>query len=196
MKSGLILLLMTVLLAGCASKDKERIILMPDKEGKVGHLDVRTSKGEKELSSAWATASIKAGEVVPGQSSREEVADRFGSVIEGLPPRPQRIELNFELGSDRLTAQSRNQVPGIQRLMKEYPAPEVIVIGHTDALGDAVYNDRLSLERARRVVELLVEAGVPRDAIQAVGRGSREPLIPTKPGAAEPRNRRVVIKVR
>ena len=196
MKSNLILISLMVLLAGCAIKEKERIILMPDKDGKVGRVDVRTSKGEKELSTAWATASIKGGEPVAGQATREEVVGRYGGVIDGLPPRPQRIELNFELGSDRLTAQSRAQVPGIQRMMKEYPAPEVIVIGHTDALGAPAYNDRLSLDRAKRVVELLVEAGVPREMIQAVGRGSREPLIPTKPGAAEPRNRRVVIKLR
>lgn len=196
MKSGLVLFLLVALLAGCASKEKERVILMPDKDGNVGRIDVRTSKGQQELSIAWATAAIKGGEIVSGPSSRQEVVDRYGSLIDGLPPRPQRIELNFELGLDRLTAASRSQVPGIQRLMRDYPAPEVIVIGYTDALGDAAYNDRLSLERARRVVELLVDAGVPRDSIQVVARGSREPLIPTKQGTAEPRNRRVVIKLR
>jgi outer membrane protein OmpA-like peptidoglycan-associated protein len=46
------------------------------------------------------------------------------------------------------------------------------------------------------VRDLLIGAGIPKDVIQTVGRGEREPLVPARSGVPEPRNRRVVIKLR
>jgi outer membrane protein OmpA-like peptidoglycan-associated protein len=41
-----------------------------------------------------------------------------------------------------------------------------------------------------------VRIGIPRDAIEVVGRGEREPVVQTADGVAEERNRRVEIKLR
>jgi outer membrane protein OmpA-like peptidoglycan-associated protein len=76
------------------------------------------------------------------------------------------------------------------------PAPELTVAGHTDALGSDQYNDALSLRRAERVRTLLIGRGIAPGSIVAVGRGKREPRVPTPVGVAEPRNRRVEITVR
>jgi outer membrane protein OmpA-like peptidoglycan-associated protein len=76
------------------------------------------------------------------------------------------------------------------------PVPELTVAGHTDSLGTDQYNDALSLRRAERVRGLLVARGISPASIVAVGRGKREPLVPTPDGVAEPRNRRVEITVR
>lgn len=185
--------LLPLLLAGCAS---EKVVLLPDPEGKVGRIEVRARDNATELSRAYAEANVSRGAVSAVQTDRETVQRRYGAVLAGLPPRPRRFELNFEFGTDRLTAQSRALLPDILASLKDFPAPEVVVTGHTDSAGDAAYNDRLSLERAQRVRDLLVGAGIPREVIETVGRGEREPLVPTRPGASEPRNRRVVIKLR
>jgi len=76
------------------------------------------------------------------------------------------------------------------------PAAEVVVTGHTDRVGSVEANDRLSLARAEAVRDLLVAAGVARSAVTAVGRGEREPAVPTADEVAEARNRRVEIKIR
>lgn len=186
-------LLSLALLAGCAS---ERVVLLPDRDGKVGRIDVRTKGGTTELSQAYTVAEVSSGGAQTRLSDEKTIQQRYGAVLDGLPARPKRIELNFEFGSDRLTAQSRALVPGILKQLKDFPAPEVVVIGHTDSAGDAAYNDKLSLERAQRIREILVGAGIPRDVIQVVGRGEREPLVPLRPGVPEPRNRRVEIKLR
>lgn len=71
------------------------------------------------------------------------------------------------------------------------------MIGHADAIGGESRNDRLSLQRARKIRNALVKLGIPEDHISVAGRGAREPLYPTeKPGMPEPRNRRVEISVR
>jgi outer membrane protein OmpA-like peptidoglycan-associated protein len=57
-------------------------------------------------------------------------------------------------------------------------------------------NDRLALERAQAVRDMLVQRGLQASFIRAVGRGEREPLVPTPDEQAEPRNRRVEVIVR
>jgi len=53
-----------------------------------------------------------------------------------------------------------------------------------------------ALRRAEAGREQLIGAGVAPDAISVVGRGEREPVVFTEDGVAEPRNRRVEIKLR
>ena len=70
------------------------------------------------------------------------------------------------------------------------------MIGHTDRVGSDQQNDVLSLQRAERIRQDLVRLGMATDGIQTVGRGEREPLVPTEDEVPEPRNRRVEITVR
>ena len=70
------------------------------------------------------------------------------------------------------------------------------VIGHTDRVGTLTRNDALSLQRAARMRDELVKAGVDPAKIRVEGRGEREPLVPTPDEVAEPRNRRVEINIR
>jgi len=57
-------------------------------------------------------------------------------------------------------------------------------------------NDRLSLERAQTVSNLLIARGLAPGAVTAVGRGERDPQVPTGAQIAEQKNRRVEITVR
>ena len=76
------------------------------------------------------------------------------------------------------------------------PAPDIVVVGHTDRVGTVADNDRLAKRRAESFKKRLQERGLADDAIQTAGRGEREPLIETPDETAEPRNRRVEILVR
>ena len=69
------------------------------------------------------------------------------------------------------------------------------MIGHADSVGRTAFNDSLSLKRADAVRRILIQAGIRAGKIDTVGRGSREPLVPTAEGVSEPRNRRVEIIV-
>jgi outer membrane protein OmpA-like peptidoglycan-associated protein len=183
------------LLAACAAP-QERFILLPAPDGHVGVLEIKTRTGTTVLTEAFSGARIKGTAVVAEKLGQDEVSRRYGKVLEGLPLSPRRYTLNFEFGTDRLTAQSRAMVPGIQNDLRQFPAPEVVVTGHTDGVGSTAFNDNLSLSRAGRVRDILVAAGIPRAEVQIVGRGAREPLAASKPGGADPRNRRVEIKLR
>lgn len=69
----------------------------------------------------------------------------------------------------------------------------VLVVGHTDSSGDAVYNDQLSLKRAQSVADYLVATGANEDAIRVIGRGSREPIASNETLEGRMENRRVDI---
>jgi len=76
------------------------------------------------------------------------------------------------------------------------PVPDVLVIGHTDAVGTDQVNDKLSRDRADFIRAGLIQSGIAPENIVAIGRGKRELFVPTADGVAHPRNRRVEIVVR
>jgi outer membrane protein OmpA-like peptidoglycan-associated protein len=69
----------------------------------------------------------------------------------------------------------------------------IAVNGYTDTSGTTVYNQGLSVRRAKAVAAQLVADGVPVSEITAQGFGDTNLLVPTGPGVREPQNRRVEI---
>jgi outer membrane protein OmpA-like peptidoglycan-associated protein len=72
----------------------------------------------------------------------------------------------------------------------------VEVTGHTDTVGEEEFNSKLSLKRAHKLRDLLVEKGIAADVIYSYGRGEWDLYIVTEDGVREPKNRRVEIIIR
>ena len=68
---------------------------------------------------------------------------------------------------------------------------DMTVIGHTDSTGNDEINDELSLARATSVVDFFVANGVSADRLEAMGKGSREPIAPNDTPEGRALNRRV-----
>ena len=192
-KSILSLGLLALLLAGCAS---ERIVLLPSADGQPSAVVVRDKNGEVRLDQPYAALKRSLDANRTYLSSPPEVAERFGPALAALPARPTSYVLYFEAGGNVLTQESQAAMLAIRKEIAERAASEVMVIGHTDRVGSAEGNDKLSLKRAQGIAELLVESGVPAEKLEAVGRGERDPLVPTADDVDEPKNRRVEINVR
>ena len=56
----------------------------------------------------------------------------------------------------------------------------MLVTGHTDRIGSAEYNQKLSERRANQVKDYLVSQGVDASRLQAVGKGESEPVADCK----------------
>jgi len=69
----------------------------------------------------------------------------------------------------------------------------VQVTGFTDTSGSADYNQRLSVRRANAVAAVMVQDGVPQNALMVTGRGQNDLRVPTADGVREAQNRRVEI---
>ncbi|HVY07148.1 MAG TPA: OmpA family protein [Burkholderiales bacterium] len=176
----------------------DMIVLLPKPNGKIGGVVVRTDGGKEiVLDKAYAGAHIDGpGQMRPITYTSEQANREFSSVVSALPGRPATFLLYFLEGKDELTPESEREVERVFAEIAARPYPEILVIGHTDAVGTMSFNDQLSRQRAQRVREELIKRGIEADRIEATGRGKREPLVPTSEGVAEPRNRRVEINVR
>ena len=175
----------------------ELVVVLPGPEGKVGTVVVERGGERVVLNQAFAASRIVNGSGPQAQRLADgEVRRDFGSLLTALPGRPKSFLLYFLEGSDEFTPESRVELEKMLAELRERGAPDVVVIGHTDRVGNVQSNDRLSLQRAERVRGELVKLGIAEARVQIAGRGEREPLVPTDDEVAEPRNRRVEISVR
>ncbi len=181
---------------GCDPMD--RIILLPDAEGKVGAV-LATIGGETlTVDQAYGTVRVGGeGSVESATASKQEVDAQFGQLLASQPLPPTSFVVRFITGSaTELTPDSAAVIQAMLTDLANRPAPEIRVVGHTDRVGSIEANDRLSKQRAETVVDILSQEGISLDLLEAAGRGEREPAVPTADDVAEPDNRRVEIIVR
>ena len=87
-------------------------------------------------------------------------------------------DVGFAFDSAVLTSVGHNVVNDIASQLKQLPnVRQIVVSGHTDRIGDAAYNQRLSQERAVSVKNALSAQGIPASAIQAQGFGKDTPVV-------------------
>ena len=190
-------LVIAVIAGGCACVPADTVVLLPHADGTTGAVVMKQGKQEVILDSAYASAT-SADNGVPrkGLESEAAVKKSFGAALAAQPPAPISYVIYFLISSDEFTEESKGNVDRALAEMVRRPSPEIAVIGHTDRLGSDQVNDALSLQRAQRVKEMLIQRGVAAERISVAGRGERELLVPTADEIAEPRNRRVEVTVR
>jgi outer membrane protein OmpA-like peptidoglycan-associated protein len=109
------------------------------------------------------------------------------------PPPTRDFTVYFDFNKTTLTPEARSVIQQAAAAAREAPVTHIQVVGHTDTVGSAKYNQRLSERRAEVVRAELIKDGVPADSIMARGAGMNELAVPTAAGVKEPRNRRSVI---
>lgn len=137
----------------------------------------------------------KASKILEVLAPKEIVVDTSGQA--SRPPTEAAINLTvqFAFNSAELLPQGRQQLDELAVALADSRLREAgfEVGGHTDRVGDAAYNLRLSRERASAVRDYLIRRhGVAASRLSAVGHGFERLLLPDQPHAAA--NRRVEIR--
>lgn len=101
----------------------------------------------------------------------------------------------FDTGKSSIKAESTAVMVDIITILKEYPNAKFTVEGHTDSVGSASLNQKLSESRALSVKEFLVEKGIGEFRLSAVGYGEDKPMATNKTRAGRKQNRRVEINL-
>ncbi len=184
-----------VWLAGCATPQGS-VVLLPDAQGQPTAVTVTQGTDTITLDKPYAAARLTSQGPQPHASDRQQVEQRFGAALAARPLPPAQFTLYFIEGKDEFTDASKNLIDGVFSEIARRPVRDVLVIGHTDKLGNDADNDVLSRQRAEVVRAALVARGIEPQNIVVIGRGKREPIVPTADGVAEARNRRVEILVR
>lgn len=104
------------------------------------------------------------------------------------------LTVEFDFDSARLRPESQ---PLLERLASAMNSDGLRglrfrIEGHTDAVGSADYNMRLSNRRAQSVGDFLGFRGVDQARLESVGKGASELIVPTDPLAGANRRVRIV----
>lgn len=101
-----------------------------------------------------------------------------------------KFNINFDSNSYKIKPKYIPQIKKLAQYLKNtgYGAE---LQGHTDSTGNAKYNEKLSLKRAQAVVNKLIEMGVDKDKIYAVGYGEYAPIASNDTPQGRFLNRRV-----
>ena len=99
----------------------------------------------------------------------------------------------FDLNSAKLSGPTQRVLRKAAQEFALTKSPGISLTGHTDTTGTATYNKGLSQRRLDAVVTFLSNMGVKSSALLPAAYGQTKPLVPTKDGVKEKRNRRVEI---
>jgi outer membrane protein OmpA-like peptidoglycan-associated protein len=190
-----ILVVLALLLGGCASR-QGAVVLLPQPDGRPSAVTVAQGSRQVVLEQPYAAAQLTSGGPQPYRTNEMEVQAQFGAALAARPMAPAQFTLYFVEGKDEFTDESKRLIDGVFAEIAKRPLPDVMVIGHTDTVGSDAVNDPLSRQRAEIVRSALLVRGIAVDKVVVVGRGKREPVVPTADGVSEARNRRVEILVR
>lgn len=125
-----------------------------------------------------------------GKPVGTKVGTKLGTSVGAASSPGLDLLITFESGSDQLTLQAMRNLDAFAQALKSPVLAGFAfeVQGHTDAVGAADANMRLSQRRAESVVAYLVHNGVATDRLRARGYGESQPIM-SDPN--HPRNRRV-----
>ena len=99
--------------------------------------------------------------------------------------------ITFDVGKAEIKPESMGELNRIVKLMTENPDLKFEVQGHTDSTGNAASNQKLSEQRAGAIVARLVEMGIAKDRLTAVGKGQTSPIAGNDTDEGRAKNRRV-----
>lgn len=101
--------------------------------------------------------------------------------------------ITFDTDSTAVRASLRNSLAQLAANLNRYPDTGVDVVGHTDNVGSADYNQNLSARRADAVTSILTANGVSFSRIRSYGRGESTPIASNDTATGRAQNRRVEI---
>jgi len=101
----------------------------------------------------------------------------------------------FDTGKSSIKAESTSVMVDIIQILNEYPNAKFTVEGHTDSVGGATTNQKLSESRANSVRDFLIDKGIGSDRLSAVGYGEDKPIATNNNRAGRAQNRRVEINL-
>ena len=123
--------------------------------------------------------------------SRIQVVNTGRELIVRMPQ-----DILFATNSTAVSSSLQNDLYALAANLNRYPDSTVQIIGHTDNVGAAAYNQQLSEDRAQSVAAILRAGGVSPGRLVTIGRGEDQPIASNLSDAGRAQNRRVDIVIR
>ena len=184
------------LLFSCSAKTT--VILLPEQDNKASAVIVKNDKSSVILDKPYSCAKVGGAQSLINLKTIEKnkVEDEYKALFQAEPLKPVSTLFYFEFGSNRLKPESAALIDDVLKLAKEREPSEVSIIGHSDSMGDADYNYKLALDRARLMEKIIKNANINLKNIFVTSHGENDPLVKTGDNVSEEKNRRVEIMVK
>jgi len=130
---------------------------------------------------------------------REQLREQLSVVLETRETARGLIvnvsDVLFDTGSATLKPGAREKLARVAGILASHPDLKIEIEGHTDSVGGADYNQRLSERRAESVRTYLVQQKIPPASVGAEGLGEGQPVASNATAAGRQQNRRVELVV-
>jgi outer membrane protein OmpA-like peptidoglycan-associated protein len=172
-------------------------VLLEEGQGGDRYTTVHFAKGSNEV---WMALHIVANgavynmDIIEKQAMQQEVTlDAAGMASSIADTGSVAIYgINFDTASSVTKPESEPAIDEIAKLLTNNPTLKVYIVGHTDMVGDAASNVRLSQARAQSVITALVSKhGIAAARLIAFGNGPYAPVASNKTDDGRAKNRRV-----
>jgi outer membrane protein OmpA-like peptidoglycan-associated protein len=103
--------------------------------------------------------------------------------------------LLYDFDSDAIRPEAAVNLRNLAASLKKYADTEMLIVGHTDALGTTEYNQALSTRRADSASRYLTLEGISTARLRTAGRGEMEAVAANDTEAGRQANRRVEVAI-
>ena len=151
-------------------------------------------KAKEEAAKAEAERAKKAAEEL-----RAKLLQQFSQVLDTRDTERGLVvnmsDVLFDTGKYTLRQEASLKLARISGIIINYPGLKLEAEGHTDNVGSAELNQKLSEQRSNSVRLFLISQGVPESSITSSGKGFSVPVAPNDTAAGRQKNRRVELIV-
>ena len=133
---------------------------------------------------------------VPGTIANNGCPDETKKVEEQKKVDLSAKTILFQIKSAALRSSSFQSLDAVAKILNEDAQVGLEIEGHSDNVGNANFNTKLSQKRADAVMKYLEKKGVASSRMTAKGFGSTQPVAENTTADGRAQNRRVVLKLK
>jgi outer membrane protein OmpA-like peptidoglycan-associated protein len=190
-----------LLLAGCATKAQTGAVVGTAGGAVVGGVIGKVAGSTATGAIIGAVVGGAAGAIIGAQADKQ--AKELEQNIEGATVERigEGIKVTFASGlmydfdSDVVRPEAKTNLRALAASLEKYSGSELLILGHTDEVGTAEYNQLLSQRRANAAATFLISSGVNGARMDARGLGETEPVGSNDTDAGRQSNRRVEVSI-
>lgn len=164
-------------------------------------IPLQSVEAAKENKTAPAAPAVPSAQTTNSDPVIEPAASKSEETTKAavVPPPIAKVSLttdtSFGFDKSMLEPEGMNRLKKLQAELQNAKVDSILATGHTDSIGKASYNQKLSIRRAQAVKDYLVKLGLPSDRIFIEGKGATQPVASNKTSQGRARNRRVDVEV-
>lgn len=193
----------SLLFSGCSqwNKTSKGAVIGAGSGTAVGAVIGKTLGNTAAGAIAGAAVGGTVGAVIGRQMDKK--AEELNEQLEGATV--QRVEegiavsfdsgLLFDFDSSALRPEARENLKKLAEIMNRDDNTNLMIVGHTDSVGNEDYNQLLSERRAQSAARYLMQQNIDYSRISTEGRGETEPIADNSTEAGQQENRRIEVAI-